>query len=318
MNLSTEPGVASLLSSAEPGIRYLTRVELLEEPESSRALVALSSAIEHGPKVSALLDFEDLHPYQKWRGSHWRLVSLVELGLPAGHPKAQDACQLLLHHWATEGLRAPVRIVDGLPRRHASQEGNALAVACRLGLAEDPRARVLAEELCGWQWPDGGWNCDDRSTHRSSFHETLAPCWGLIEHHRATGEPRSLEAALRAAQLFVEHRLYFSSRTGQPIHPSFVAFHWPPYWHYDVLQALRVLAPVGVLSDPRCEQAFELLSHKRLRDGGWRTGGRWWRAPRAEAMGKQPGNVEAVDWGITASEMVTLNALRAIKGRRHP
>ena len=69
-----------------------------------------------------------------------------------------------------------IQVIDGLARRCASQEGNALAVACRLGMAHDPRAELLARSLAGWQWPDGGWNCDPRASgRRSSFHESLAP-----------------------------------------------------------------------------------------------------------------------------------------------
>jgi hypothetical protein len=76
-----------------------------------------------------------------------------------------------------------VQVVDGLARRCASQEGNALAVACRLGMAGDPRAELLARSLVGWQWPDGGWNCDVRASgRRSSFHESLPPAWGLHEY----------------------------------------------------------------------------------------------------------------------------------------
>lgn len=49
-------------------------------------------------------------------------------------------------------------------------------------------ARV-AESLISWQWPDGGWNCDRAATGRPSFHESLAPAWGLHEYWQATGRP---------------------------------------------------------------------------------------------------------------------------------
>jgi len=32
-----------------------------------------------------------VHPYSKWTGAHWRLVSLVELGVPATDAKARAA-----------------------------------------------------------------------------------------------------------------------------------------------------------------------------------------------------------------------------------
>jgi hypothetical protein len=95
-----------------------------------------------------------------------------------------------------------VQVIDGLTRRCASQEGNALAVACRLGMAADPRAELLAHSLVDWQWPDGGWNCDLRASgRRSSFHESLPPAWGLHEYWLATGAIWAQQAAARAAQL---------------------------------------------------------------------------------------------------------------------
>jgi hypothetical protein len=303
--------VSFLLASDEPGVRYLVRTDLLGEAASSSELSALRESILSGPKASAVLDFENVSPYQKWRGAHWRLVSLIELGASPGHPAVIDAVEQVLDHWVDQRRSHPAPVIDGLARQHASQDGNALAVAVRMGLASDPRAVYLAEALCAWQWPDGGWNCDPRGTRRSSFHESLAPTWGLIEYHAATEEPRAEEAARRAAELFLDHHLFRTSTSGEVIHPSFAAFHWPPYWHYDVLQALRVLAPLGVLGDSRADDAFDLLARKRLKLGYWRSGGRWWRPPGAAS-----GNVEAVDWGRTANEMITLNALRAIAARR--
>ena len=80
-------------------------------------------------------------------------------------------------------------VIRGLERRHASMEGNALATASRLGKHRDKRVRRLVDVLLRAQWPDGGWNCDKTpaATH-SSFHESLAPIWGLVEYHRETGD----------------------------------------------------------------------------------------------------------------------------------
>lgn len=324
-----EAALAWLLASDEPGIRYRTRTELLDQDPNDRELVALAHRIAEGPKCHALLQFQDVPPYKKWSGAHWRLVSLVELGLKEGHPSADRTCDVILDAWASDRWLQRPHVVAGLVRAHASVFGNALAVACRLGVASDARAARLASSLCDWQWPDGGWNCDPRATRRSSFHESLATAWGLIEYHRATGEPRAEEAAKGAGELFLAHRLFRNTSTGDVIHPSFVKFHWPPYWHYDVLQALRVLSVIGgALRDERATDAFELLDTKRLSTGRWRPGGRWWRppgsgnaAPGADESdgGPDPGDghaVDVVDWMTTADEMITFNALRARKVRQ--
>jgi hypothetical protein len=299
-----------LLASDEPGVVFQTKRDLLEAPEQPEAARVLE-----GPKVRALLAGQradgsfGVHPYGKWGGAHWRLVSLVELGVPAGEPRCVAAAETVLAWLTGKGHRAGVKTIDGLARRCASQEGNALAVCCRLGLAGDERVGLLAESLVEWQWPDGGWNCDKRATgRRSSFHESLAPMWGLHEYWAATEEEAAKEAAERAAELFLEHRLFRIGGTGDAIHPSFVTLHYPSFWHYDYLQALHVLSRMGLAADPRAADALELLEERSLPDGRWQAGGRWWRPP-----GSKGSNVEVVDWGRGPSELLTLNALRVLK-----
>ncbi|HEV2139958.1 MAG TPA: hypothetical protein VGT01_02105 [Candidatus Dormibacteraeota bacterium] len=241
-----------------------------------------------------------VHPYTKWRGAHWRLVSLVELGVPKSTRAARAAANTVL-----DWIAAPDRpfILRGLERRHASMEGNALAVCCRLGMARNPRVRLLAEVLLRAQWPDGGWNCDrNPGARRSSFHESLAPIWGLVEYHRASGDERALEGARRGAELLLEHRLFRSISTGDAIHPEWLEIHWPHYWHYDFFHGLRAVAMVGRLGDRRAREALELLRARRRPDGMWcATGRRYWRQ-------NGRAGVEAVDWG-DAHQIVTPAAL---------
>jgi hypothetical protein len=272
--------------------------------------------IEEGPWVRALLSGQQpdggfaVHPYSKWTGAHWRLVSLVDLGVPPGNARAVAATGGVLQWLGADRDLGSESVVEGRARRHASMEGNALGVCCRLGLAGDRRVQTLAERLVRWQWPDGGWNCDPRpGVRHSSFHETLPALWGLLEHNRATGEAASLEAGRRAADLLLRHRLYRSEGDGSVIHREWIRFHYPPYWHYDVLHALRVLALLPeALSDPRASDALDLLESRRRADGLWATSGRYWWPE-----GRRGSNVEAVDWGVGGPHpMVTLHALRAL------
>lgn len=234
-----------------------------------------------------------VQPYSKWKGGHWRLVSLVELGVGRTNPAARQAATAVLNWIATPRHTAPV--IKGLERRHASIEGNALAVCCRLGLARNAKAGFLVDVLLRCQWPDGGWNCDrDPQAHRSSFHESLAPIWGLLEYHRATGDRGSMQAAGRGAELLLEHRLFRSTRTGAVIHPEWAHIHWPHYWHYDYFHGLRTIARLGLLSDPRCDDARDLLMRQRRSDGTWGASGRrYWQA-----------STEVVDWG-DGHQMIT-------------
>jgi hypothetical protein len=298
-----------LLASKEPGVVFQAKRDLLGEPDPPEAEHVLD-----GPWVRGLLAGQKadggfgVGVYGKWGGAHWRLVSLVELGVPAGEPRCLAAAETVLNWLTGKSHRAGVKAIDGLVRRCASQEGNALAVCSRLGLTGDPRVQLLAESLVAWQWPDGGWNCDKRATgRRSSFNESLAPMWGLHEYWAATADDAAREAAARTAELFLDHRLFRVAGKGEPIRESFVTLHYPPYWHYDILQALVVLARMGLARDPRAADAVELVEERRLPDSRWRAGARWWKPP-----GSKGSNVEVVDWGSGPNEMITLNALRVL------
>lgn len=263
--------IARLLRSPDPAIRRLAGDE--------RADVFAS------PRVRTLLQFPDPHPYKKWWGTHWRLVALADLGVPAGTPSLARGVEQVLKWLASPRRR--ITKVNGLARRCASQEGNAVYACSKLGFASDPRVRKLVEWLLEWQWPDGGWNCDVKATgRRSSFHETVTPALGLAAYHVATQDAEALTGARRAAELLLEHRLFRSLRTGEVIHPSWTKPHYPPYWHYDILQGLRLLEGVGLLHEPRAQDALDMLERSRHPDGRF-SGPAWWSAKRPDA----------VDWG---------------------
>lgn len=307
MDERTDAAISWLLASTEPAVQLMTRRDLLGEPDPGDQRHVLA-----GPKVTALLSGQQpdgsfgVHYYRKWTGAHWRLISLTELEIPAHEPRAVAAAKTVLGH--LDPARKRVAVVNGLARRCASVEGNALAVWCRLGLGADPRVRAVVAALIGWQWPDGGWNCDKAASgRRSSFHETLGTAWGLHEYWRATGDQAARDAAGRAAELFLEHRLFRSMSTGQVINRRWLDLHYPPYWHYDTLHALMILSRMGKAGDPRAVDALDELERRRLHDGRWQAGGCWWKPPESSLT------PEAVDWGRSGpNEMITLNALRVL------
>ena len=305
------PAIDWLLASGEPAIRRLTRRDLLGHSANDDL-----ARVFEGPIVRALLSGQQpdggfgVHPYRKWTGAHWRLVSLVELEVPPGDQRVIGVADHVLRWFNTPDVVAPPPRIGGLYRAHGSIEGNGLAVLSRLGLASDPGVQRLAESLVQWQWPDGGWNCSARASgRRSSFHESLPPMWGLHEFARSTGNGDAAHAARRAAELLLEHRLFRRHGTGGPINALWVQPRYPPFWHYDILQALHVLRQMGLVTDPRTADAIDIVEGRRRPDGTWAASGYWWMQP-----GSGRPNTEVVDWGRgEPSPMLTLNALRVLK-----
>jgi hypothetical protein len=320
-----DPAVKWLLESEDPSIRYLTLTDVLNQPSDSREVLAANKQIPNGPVVKTLLSGQrtdggfGVHPYQKWTGAHWRLVSLVELGIPPGFRPAIKATGLVLKWLLGEAHLDNVPKINGRYRRCASQEGNALAVCSRLGLAEDPRVVKLAESLVEWQWPDGGWNCDRRpEADHSSVNESLSTLWGLVAYQRATEDRDYLKPIEKASEFFLQHHLFRSDHTGEIIHPSMVELHYPVYWHCDILQELTMLSRAGKLDDPRTKEALDILEKKRGPNGLWHANEYYWKKGGTPSTKmKLSGNVEVVDWGRKGpNKMITLNALRTLKGRR--
>ncbi len=58
---------------------------------------------------------------------------------------------------------------------------------------------------------------------------------------------------------------FFRRRSGgRTIHPNFRRFHYPWFWHYDILGGLEAMAEMRLVRDPRCADALELLERKEL------------------------------------------------------
>jgi len=309
------PVIDWLLDSAEPLVRYRALVELAGASARDRRVAEARRGIADGPIVRTLLNGRQdagapRHPYAKWGGAHWRLTSLMDLGAPTDLAGVGEALEPVLS-WLTS--RAHIRnvpIIRGLARRCASIEGNALAVAVHFGLARDPRSKVMAAGLIAWQWPDGGWNCDRREeAHHSSVHETHPALRGLAAYARALDDSPASEAADRAAEFILRHRVCFSERTGEPLSPKVTQLHHPPYWRYDFFAGLRVLVESGHIRDPRAEDVLDLLEKKRQPDGRWAIEAVHYRKP-----GSRGPTPEIVEWGLgQPSEPVTLAAMAVLR-----
>jgi hypothetical protein len=158
--------------------------------------------------------------YRKWQGPHWTLAGLAELGHPPGDASLRPVAEQVLGWlFAPRHLNPPSTLVfpgqEDRVRRCASMEGLALWYLHELGLA-DARADQLASRLVGWQWPDGGWNCDKNPSARtSSVQETLLPLRGLVRHVHAGRAAAGLTDAIdRAAEFLLQRRLLWRRRDG--------------------------------------------------------------------------------------------------------
>jgi len=252
------------------------------------------------------------HPYDKWFGAHWVLSILADLGYPEGDKTLKPMQEQCYRVWLSKEHEKYIRTINGRVRRCASQEGNCIYYSLALGLA-DERTEELAARLIKWQWDDGGWNCDKNpEASKSSFHETLIPLRGLARYAKLSGDPKAERAVARAGEVFLKRYLYKRSSDGKIMDKNFITLHYPSYWHYDILFGLKVMVEAGLIEDPRCAEALDLLESKQLPDGGFPAEDRYYRVDDKKLSGHSH-----VDWGGTSklrmNPFVTLDALMVLK-----
>jgi len=300
--------------NSEPALAWKVAVSVLGQAPDSGAAQKAAETARHSPLVARLLAGGDTsaHAYRKWTGSHWTLSLLADLGCPAGDESLRPLMEETYNAWLGTHHEKHIRQIAGRTRRCASQEGNAVWTSLRLGFA-DGRTGELVSRLLQWQWPDGGWNCDKRpEADSSSFMETLIPLRALALYARVSGDPQVGTAAEHAAQIFLKRSLFRRQRDGSVMDKHFVRLHYPAYWHYDILFGLKVMAEAGFISDPRCQDAIDLLESKRLPDGGFPSEESFSRPTRPQLSGYSP-----VHWGGTSTKtmnpFVTADALFVLR-----
>lgn len=290
--------ITRLAGSAEPSIRYILKKEYFEVDLSLPEMIALREEIRTSERVCTMLADRQadgslpVHAYSKWKGAFWTLLQLVDLGYPENDPSLIPLREQI-YTWLFDPARLKaIPQINGRWRRCALQEGGAVLLLVRLGLA-DERVPQLVELLLKWQWEDGGWNCDkDPSAHHSSFNESLIPLRGLNAYARVSGDPLVKAAVERTTELLLAHRLYKHHDRDAILTPKFTELAFPPYWHYDFLSGLVAMQEVGALQDPRCADALDLLESMRLPDGGIAAQRSYYRVSKRNAAG-----VSAVTWG---------------------
>ncbi len=307
-----------LANSEDPSIRYIFSTEVLGKEVDDPEVKAVRQAIVSSPNVVQMLAPRNSdgtfpwHAYSKWRGAFWTLLQLVDLGYPPGD---QSLLPLMEQNyaWLLDADRLKrIPQIDGKYRRCALQEASVVLTAIKLDLM-DERVHQLIDLLLKWQWPDGGWNCDKNPTaSHSSFYETWLPLRTLHAYAQQFENKQARQAAARAAEIFLSRNLYKRKEDGTIMVKGFTQLAFPPYWHYDILAGLRVMAEIGKLSDPRCKDALDLLASKQLPDGGFAAEVKYYQVTDREVSGLSP-----VKWGpvgtTKSNDHVSVRALGLLK-----
>ena len=274
---TSDEGIIDWLLAGDPAIRWQTYRDLVgaspAHVDRERRRVALEGwgarlLAEHGG--DGMWGHGMYTP--KSTSTHYTLLALRDLGVPADNARCRRACQLILDQGLQPdgGISYPTRPSDKR-RGEACISGMSLSILSYFQIADD-RVDAIADYALNEQMSDGGWNCRrPRGATHSSMNTTISMLEGLTIYERfRRRKRRDVRAAMsRGREFLLEHKLFRSHRTGAVIKSEFTRFVFPPRWHYDVLRALDHFRDVGAPRDERLSEAIEMVEARRGSDGRW-------------------------------------------------
>jgi len=276
----TDKSIIEWLLKGDPSIRWQVQQDLLNENKKtvweSRRKIASEG---WGERLLRLQDENDMWSGKlyspKWTSTTYTLLLLKRMGLDPGNKQAQKGIMVLLDKgFYPDG---GINFWKSWKQSETCVTGMILSMLAYFNI-RDERLITMAEYLLGVQMKDGGWNCEKpRGATHSSFHTTISVLEGLYEYLEKYSE-HTLDIARsrdRAIEFLLEHRLFKSHRTGQVVNDRMTRFHFPPRWYYDVMRVLDYFQKSDTDTDPRMQDAIDLVYNKRTPEGMWKLPARY-------------------------------------------
>jgi hypothetical protein len=328
-----------LVEDSNPAVRAFTLTDIMGRPsDDAEVIAARKGVLSYGP-VATLKRAQKGRGYwppkdttytPKYTSTVWQLQLLGEMGV-SRTPWIDSAVERFLnqHQMENGGFSCPsIREAELWIAKHpkASRDaepcltGNMVRTLITLGYGGDDRVKKALEWMPVDQQGDGGWNCDypaEKPMH-SSFMSTIEPLWAYSEIPRSSWSRKMKNSVERGAEFLLTHRLYKSHRDWRTVEfremsklyppDSITRFHFPMYYYYDALHALRVLTKLGYQDDERISDAIHLMLSKKTQDGRWLLEGDWVRE-RTKKDRKPLVNIEEL---MEPSKWITLNCYRVL------
>lgn len=208
----------------------------------------------------------------KWTSTHYTLLDLRNLNLPANNEIVKETIALVLQHNRADdgGIQLGPSTTQ---HSDVCVNGMFLNYSSYFKTAEI-KLQPIIDSLLAEIMPDGGFNC--RTTRsgaiHSSLHSTISVLEGFAEFQNAGYTYRKneiAEAIKTGVEFILMHRLFLSDKTGQIIDKKFLKLTYPCRWRYDILRAMDYFQYTGLKWDNRMTEALSYLKKKQNKDGTW-------------------------------------------------
>ena len=268
-----------LLDSQTPSIRYFTYKNLLNRPDDDAMVQSTRTQIGNAGYTKAILAEQDKagfwynpkHFYgPKYRSSHWAMLLLTELGVPAEMDAMQKGADFMLQRMADDNN--PYFSIGTYENKDQSgfccYWGNWLRYQIYCGKMDHPLVQQVIAIV----------SQDVTRRGRCEYNCHLPCAWGVIrslyglvlipDHKRS---PEVQPAIIQGTRFILdEFKLTEANYPNQgKVHPLWFKLNFPLFYQADILFTLLVLAECGMLQSASAQNALEWLKSKRRKDGTW-------------------------------------------------
>lgn len=240
----------------------------------------------------------------KWTSSHYTLLDLKNLCIPADIPEIKQTLDLIFkNEKGKDGGLNPSRTIGN---SDVCINGMGLNYGSYFGVTEE-KLQSIVDFIISQHMKDGGFNCrlNRSGAVHSSLHTTLSVLEGILEYKRNGYSYRMNELqkmAKESLEFILMHRLFKSDKTGEIIDNKMLLFSWPCRWRYDIFRALDYFQDARIPYDSRMDDALQILVKKTTKDGKWLL------------QGKHPGQTHFnMEKAGKESRWNTLRALRILQ-----
>lgn len=270
----TEQQIIDWLLEGDVSIQYQVWRDLLglEKKNLQQRIANEGWGHEFLSKRNADRQWGDRFYQPKWTSTHYTLLDLRNLNLPANNEIVNETIALVLQHNRADdgGIQ-----LGPSTTQHSDVCVNAMFLnySSYFKTAEI-KLQPIIDSLLAEIMPDGGFNC--RTTRsgaiHSSLHSTISVLEGFAEFQNSGYTYRKneiAEAIKTGVEFILMHRLFLSDKTGQIIDKKFLKLTYPCRWRYDILRAMDYFQYTGLKWDNRMTEALSYLKKKQNKDGTW-------------------------------------------------
>ena len=276
------------LLSSLPYVEYRTRLDILTQPETDRAVIAARKGMLEDPKIKKLIaEVADwpgtvMSNHKSAGHSLHKLAFLSDLGLTKNDPEMDALITRIMQHQDPDG---PFQMLTNIPT-HFGGTGKdtwawtlcdaptVLYAMVKFGLADDPRVKQGIEYLTGLA-RENGWPCAC-SSQIGSFHgpgRKCDPCpyanLIMLKLLAAVPELRNSEACHQGAESLLH--CWAERATFHPyiffMGNDFIKLKAPLVW-FDIIHVAYVLSHLPwVKHDPRLAEMKAIIANKADAEG---------------------------------------------------